>query len=183
MSDGVVVIESGMDGDVKNVDLHPGDCFGWYSHVSGDCHTTSCLRSEMCRNYTLGRANQAETSIKRDIDDIGKDSSERIKEAQVDPKETKKKMADLGKQAFFDKIVSMAASSIQHDRVKHSPKRDTASLKVGGRVVAFLARKRNEVIFELGGRSKGGPVYTVPFGETLEVIKSQIESFVEEHCE
>jgi hypothetical protein len=183
MSDNVQGFEGSTDGVVKNITLHPGDCFGWYSHVSADCHVSSCLRSDMCKSYTLGRANQAETSIKKDIDEIGKDSSERIKEAQVDPKEQKKTMADLGKQAFFDKVVSIAASMVQHDRIKHSPKRDTASLKVGGRVVAFLARKRNEIIFELGGRGKGGPTYTAPMGENLDTIKAQVESFVEEHCE
>jgi len=165
--------------ETKSITIHPGDCFGWYSHVSSDCHPSSCLRSEMCKSYTLNRANQAETSIKRDIDDIGKDSSERIREAQVDPKEVKKSMADLGKQAFFDKVVTIAAGFIKHDRIKHSPKRDTASLKIGGRVVSFLAKKRNEVVFELGGRGKGGPTYTVPFGENLDTIKAQIEEFVE----
>jgi len=173
--------EENSDGAVKNVTLHPGDCFGWYSHVSGDCHPTSCLRSDWCKSYTLNRANQAETSIKRDLEEIGRDSSERIKEAEINPKEAKKSMADLGKQAFFDKVVSMAATYVQHDRIKYSPKRDAASLKIGGRVVSFLARKRTEVIFELGGRGKGGPSYTVPFGESLENVKSEIEKFVEEH--
>jgi len=174
--------EETIEGVGKNLTLNPGDCFGWYSHVSGDCHASSCLRSDWCKSYTINRANQAESSIKRDLDEIGRDSSERIKEATVDSKETKKSMADLGKQAFFDKIVIMAANYVQHDCIKHSPKRDTASLKVGGKVVAFLARKRTEVMFELGGRNKGGPSYTVTFGETLENVKSQIESFIEEHA-
>ena len=173
--------EETIEGVAKNITLQPGDCFGWFSSVSSDCLAASCLRSEWCKSYTINRANQAESSIKRDLEDIGRDSSERIREATADPKEVKKTMADLGKQAFFDKVVSMAATYVKHDRIKHSPKRDTASLKVGGKVVAFLARKRNEVIFELGGRSKGGPTYIAPFGETLETVKSQIESFIEDN--
>jgi hypothetical protein len=165
----------------QEIVLHPGDCFGWYSHVSADCHPTSCLKSEWCKSYTINRANNSENSIKKDLDEIGKDSSERITEKRVSEKETQKNMADLGKQAFFDKIVHIAADYVKHDTINYSPKKDNASLKVGGRVSAFLSRKRNEVVFELGGRNRGGPTYRVPFGENVDSVKSEIEQFIEEN--
>lgn len=180
MSSNIPVDESNED-VAKNIILHPGDCFGWFSHVSADCHSSSCMRSDWCKSYTLNRANQSETTIKRDLDEIGVDSSERITEKKVDAKISQKSMADLGKQAFFDKVVNIACDFVKHDGIKYSPKRNTASLKIGGKVVSFLCRKRTEVIFELGGRNKGGPTYRVPFGESLETIKSQIEKFIEEN--
>jgi hypothetical protein len=164
----------------KSIALHPGDCFGWYSHVSSDCHASSCLRSEICKSYTLNRANHSDKSIKKNLDEIGKDSSERIKE-KTNHKDTQKNMADLGKQAYFDQIVIAVGSYMKHDRVNYSPKRDAASLKIGGKVIAFLLKKRYEIIFELGGRNKGGPICTVNMGENIETSKSEIKKFIEEN--
>jgi len=155
--------------------LHPGDCFGWYSHVSPDCHAGCCLRSEWCKSYTLNRANQSESSIKKDLDDIGENSDNNI----IQKKVSKNVMADLGRQAFFDGIVNLVASNVNHDNIKYSPNRNTASIKVGGKVIVFLNKKRTEVLIQIGGRNKSGASMRMAMGENNETIQNQICSFLE----
>ena len=164
------------NGKAEEIDLHPGDCFGWYSHVSSDCHPSNCLRSEWCRSYTLNRANQSSQSIKKDLDDIGQDSNKNI----VEKKASKNAIADLGRQAFFDKVVNFVASNIDHDNIKYNPKRDAASIKVGGKVIVFLSKKRSQILIKIGGRNKDGNEIKIPIGEATETINSQILDFLKE---
>ena len=180
MSEGIgEKIDNPEGGENEDIVLHPGDCFGWYSHVSSDCHPSSCLRSEWCRTYTLNRANQSEKSIKKDLEDIGQDSNKNI----TQKKASKSAIADLGRQAFFDKIVNFVAGNVNHDNIKYNPKRDSASIKVGGKVVAFLNKKRSQVLIKIGGRNKDGEEIKVPIGEVEETINSQIVSFLKENIE
>ena len=90
-------------------------------------------------------------------------------------------MALLGKKAFFDHCVNAAASLINHDSIKYNQTRDTASLKIGGSVMAFLSRKKDRVIFEIGGRSRGGPTMNIDMGSDDSHIKELIKPFVEQH--
>lgn len=160
----------------EEVALYPGACFGWYSHVSPDCHASCCLRSEWCRTYTLTRANQASNSMKKDLDEIGRDSNIKI----VERKTSKDAMADLGRQAFFDKVVNHIASKIDHDNIKYSPKRDVTSIKIGGHVIIFLAKKRGHVFVQIGGRGKDGEAIKIKMGENIEAMESQTSEFLNE---
>jgi hypothetical protein len=168
------IAETDEDGEIV---LHPGDCIGWFSSVSPDCHPSSCLRSEYCKSYTLNRANQSENSAKKSLDEIGQDSDKNI----VQKKASNSAMADLGRQAFFDKIVNFVASKTDHDNIKYNPKRTTASIKVGGKVVVFLSRKRSEVHVQIGGRNKDGATIRILIGESDGTYESQITTFLNEN--
>jgi hypothetical protein len=163
----------------EDIVIEPGACFGWYSPVATDCNTSHCLRSEWCRQYTVNNANkEEEKTMKLDLEDLGQETN--IKSETKEEKKAKTKaMAELGKQAFFDHAVNAAASLITHDSIKYNPKRTTASLKVGGKVIAFLARKRSNLELEIGGRNQGGPVMKIDFGSDGSHIKDIIKPFVE----
>jgi len=166
--------------DEKDIVLEPGACFGWFSNVASDCHPSSCARSEWCRTYTISRANESEQSMKKDIDELGQEEKV-IPNTPQEKKAKNKEMAELGKQAFFDHCVNAAAGLIKHDSIKYNPGRTTASLKIGGRVMSFLAKKRNFVYFEIGGRNKGGPSMNINMGSDDKHIKELIKPFVEQH--
>ena len=162
----------------NDIDLKPGDCFGWYSSVSSDC--SSCMRGEWCRSYTITRANQSNQSMKKDIDELGTES-QLVSETVEQKKQKNKDMAELGKKAFFQHVVKAARQLIEHDNVKISTSGDTASLKVRGRVAAFLCRKRSSVILELGGRNKGGPVMQVGMENDVGNIGDLLKPFIQQH--
>jgi len=164
-------------GEDEEIVLHPGYCIGWYSHVDNNCHISSCLRSEWCKSYTLTRANQADKSIKRDLDEIGQNSLNNI----VEKKASTSAMADLGRQAFFDKVVNFSAENTNHDNIKYNPNRDTASIKIGGHVIVFLAKKKSQVVVQIGGRNKDGKILKIPMGENMETAESQVSSFLKEN--
>jgi hypothetical protein len=168
-------------GDINKdeIAVEPGACFGWYSPVATDCNQSHCLRSEWCRQYTVNNATkEEEKTMKLDLEDLGQES--KIKSETKEEKKAKVKvMAELGKQAFFDHAVNAAASLVKHDSIKYNPKRSTASLKVGGKVIAFLSRKRDGIDFELGGRNQGCPVMKINFGSDGAHIKDLIKPFVE----
>lgn len=164
----------------EKIEIKPGECFGWYSTTACECADDSCLRSEWCKNYSLNRANEAEKSIKKSLEEVGEDSSNKIKESGENKeikKEKQKQMEDFGRQTFFEKVVSFVAENVEQDNIKYNPKKTTASIKIGGKVVVFLAKKKNSILVKMGGRGKESPTMKVSMGE---LIEEQLKSFLDE---
>jgi len=158
--------------------INEGDCFGWYSSVASDCQPNKCTQSERCKQYTVTlQQSDAGPTILEELETFDKkekDSAENEKAAA--------KKDQLVDKAYFDQVINLVKTLVEHDDVNIHEKRGYASVKRDGRVVVFI-NKTKKLVKVVIGNHKGDKkqMCELIIGEDWDTLKEKLTKFIKQH--
>jgi hypothetical protein len=90
------------------------------------------------------------------------------------------KVALLDK-AYFDQVVNILKTLVDHDDMTCNREHGYASLKKKSRVIAFVSRKKQTIVVILGNPKESDVKTEVEVGENIDDIRTRLMSFVKKH--